>query len=595
MTSAIDPNLIDATKPETGLATTASVRSNFDGSKTNFATAKTEISALQNGAGGGSVDVRMFGADPTGATDTVQAFRDAIAYATENSRLGVTGKGQFAFGSTLEISGLYSTVAANRQGFTLDFYDARIKAHDSFTPGVAGLLGKQPLIGLGRVGSTGNLVNIRGRFGYLDGNGGRADGIGNGSGHPTAPLNQQNGASQCRFEIGGIFDCNIGIRNTATNFGVSDNWWTGGYISGNNMGFLADGPTTSGSFGVPIVEAQYIHFDRIAGNRWGDVVMLRKSRYSDIVADLDLGGQYLTELQVASHASFDFYQNITGQTSGATGQILAKFTWGGIQRLLVMMPYNVSNNGFFLQPGQVNFQAGETISNGSNTTTVNAVVVCDTGDPLQGGVVANRNFFSAIFADPETPFHRSSVKGPWIGGIRGNLLNTLNIFGGSQGSGGGESVPMWNDHMGIRLASSTTQALMYDLTSGTPRLFLESSGDLFAPRLPDVYLGAANARIYNADNSFSFPQNTWVTILDQSTVGATPFGRCWDLNLWRVFDASTHRAKLHVVLDNAGNMAFTDLGSVGLEFQITGAATLQARQTDSASALTIRRTFLRVG
>ncbi|OWJ67453.1 hypothetical protein [Inquilinus limosus] len=596
MPSNIDPNLIDATKPATGRPTTTSVRNNFSGSRDNFTIAATEITALQNGAGGGNVDVMMFGADPTGVADSVQAFRDAVTYAKANSRNGVTGKGRFAFGSTWEISGLYSTVAENRQGFTLDFYDARIKAHDSFTPGVAGVLGKQPLIGLGRVGSTGNLVNIRGRFGYLDGNGRLADGIGNGSGHPTAPLSQQNGASQCRFEIGGIFDCNIGIRNTATNFGVSDNWWTGGFITGNNVGFLADGPTTVGAAGIPIVEAQYIHFDRIAGNRWGNVALLRKSRYSDIIADLDTGGQYLSELQVADNANFSPYQNITGQTSSAVAQILTKYRFAGLERILVMHDTPVYNNG---SP----FQVGETISNGTDTTTIAAIVTADDGNPAitpdhpRPGIAANRFFFDVIPGDFETPFQRSSVKGPWIGGVRGHdlCLNSMTIFGGNQGANGGENTTMYNDIMGVRILSSPTQALLYDLTSGSPRLFLESNGDLFVPRLPDVYLGAANARIYNSDSDILFPQNTWVTVLDQSTVGATPFGRTFLIGLRRKAAAATHNAELKVHVDSAGNVAFSDMGSTNLSFQITVDNKLQAMQTDIAASVTMRRTILRDG
>ncbi|MGL4960999.1 MAG: hypothetical protein ACRC67_07185 [Inquilinus sp.] len=527
-------------------------------------------------------DVRMFGAVGDGIADDIQAFDDCLAYCKAVGARGMQGSGVFAFSRTWDINDLATTVALNRRGYTFDFYNATISALAGFTTGVAGVLGKQPLIGFGR-NSSGNLVNLRFRVGYLDGNGRIADGIGNGSGHPTAPLARQNGASQSVFEIGGISDCNIGIRNTATNFGVSDNTWRGGFLSGNNINFLADGPTVVGSAGVPIVEAQYIYFDRVVAGRWGNVVLLRKSRYCDAVADLDLGGQYLSELQVADNANFDHFQNITGQTSGATAEVLAAYTWGGIECVLVMHSSPVVNDG---SP----FDVGETISNGTNTTTINAIVTANDGV----AVPANRFFMDVIAADKTTPFHRTSIKGPWIGGIRGDKLNSLNVFGGNQGANGGENTSIHNDLMGWRLLSSPTQALLYDLTSGTPRLVLESNGDLFAPRLPDVYLGAANARIYNGDAPIMMAQNTWVTILDQTAVGASSFGRCIDLNLWRVADVSTHRAKIQVVLDSAGNMAFTDLGSVGFTFQVTVDNKLQAMQTAFAS-LSTRRTFLRVG
>lgn len=479
-------------------------------------------------------DVRMFGARGDGVTDDVQAFRDCLIYVQAKSLRGMKGAGTFAFGSTFELDNLYATVVAARNGLLLEFPYATIQARSNFTPGVAGALGKQPLIGIGR-NSNGQQSNIRGRIGYLYGNGRIADGIGVGSGHPTAPLSKQNGAAGCYFEITRAHDLNIVIRVTASNFGCTDNTWRGGIIDACNMGLLFDGPTTTGSTGVPIVEAQYIHFGRIAAGWWGNVVFLRKSRYSVVSGDIDLGGQYISKLDIGTGAlpGFLFFQNVTGGTSGATGEVLSRYSWRGRNYLLVMHNTSVVNNG---SP----FVVGETITQGAVTATIADIKTADNGDPAASprpGVVNNRFFYDVIAADPSTPFHRITVTGPWLGGVIGNALHTLNVFGGNQGGNGGENINMYNDLHGWRFLSDGTALTAYAIFDDDAEddWFLEigrkSGGDpgYFRPKR-DLLL--SGNRIYGGEAILTVDNSApvWDVTAQVLPENLVPNGKMWQVN-----------------------------------------------------------------
>jgi hypothetical protein len=480
-------------------------------------------------------DVRMFGAVGDGVADDVQAFRDCLSYVQAKSLRGMKGAGTFAFGSTFELNDLYSTTVAARNGLLLEFPYATIQARSNFTPGTAGALGKQPLIGIGR-NSSGQQANVRGRIGYLYGNGRIADGIGVGSGHPTAPLNKQNGAAGCYFEITRANDLNIAIRVTASNFGCTENTWRGGIIDACNIGLLFDGPTITGQTGVPIVEAQYIHFGRIAAGWWGNVVFLRKSRYSVAVGDFDLGGQYISKVDIGTGTlpGFLFFQNVTGGTSGATGEILSRYSWRGRNYLLVMHNTSVVNGG---SP----FLVGETITQGAVSANIVSINTADDGNPSSGsgrpGVVNNRFFYDVIAADPSTPFHRITVTGPWLGGVIGNAMHTINLFGGNQGGNGGENVNMYNDTHGWRFLSTGDQLTAYAVfdDSGDSDPFLEigkkAAGDpgYFRPRR-DLLL--SGNRIYGGEAIVTVDNSStvWDVTAQALPENRVPNGKMWQVN-----------------------------------------------------------------
>jgi hypothetical protein len=472
-------------------------------------------------------DVRMFGAKGDGVADDAPAFEDCLAYCKAKSRFGMKGAGTFALASTFDLDDLYPTADAGRNGFLLEFPYATIMAHPLFTPGGSGVMDKQPLIGIGR-NSVRQQQNIRGRIGYLYGNGRIADGIALGDGHPTAPFNRKYGAAGCTFEITRATDLNICIRVQARNFGCTENTWKGGSVDACNIGLLFDGPDTTGQTpaGIPIVEAQYIDFGRIANAWWGNVVFLRKSRYSTVRADIDRGGQYISKIDIGTGTlpGFQFFGNVTGGTSGATGQILSRYSWRGRNYILVMHTTKVANN---LSP----FQVGETVTQGAITATISSI---QTAQDTAGSGSVGLFFYDVIATDPSTPFWRLNIVGPWLGGVIGNAMHTLNIFGGNQSDGAGEAVSMYNDHHGWRFLSTGSQLTAFAVfdDNGDTDPFLEigrqqgNDPGYFRPRR-DLLL--SGNRIYGGESIVTLPQNVQGTLWDFSgqASAVVDFGKMW--------------------------------------------------------------------
>ncbi|WP_026868782.1 phage tail fiber protein [Inquilinus limosus] len=489
-------------------------------------------------------DIRMFGAVCDGVADDAPAARACLDFCLKLGLSGMRGAGTIGFASTLDLDNLYSTVAEGRRGFVVDFSNATLLALPSFTPGVPGLMGKQPLIGVGR-NSTGQQQNVRVKVGFMIGSGRNADGIGIGSGHPTAPLSMQNGAAGFQLELGYAYDLNMAVRCTAANFSCTENWWRGGIISGCNLGLLFDGPTITGQLGVPIVEAQYIHFGRIASCWWGGVVFLRKSRYSMVSGDIDANGQYISKLDIGTGTlpGFEFFKNVTGETSGATGEVLSRYSWRNRNYLLVMHNTSVVNNG---SP----FAVGEVVSNGLPVgdpgriaATIAAIQTTDNGDPNSSprpGIVANRFFYDVIAADPSTPFHRISITGPWLGGVIGNAMHTLNIYGGNQGGNGGENVNMYNDTHGWRFLSTGSQLTAYAVfdDNGDTDPFLEvgrrtgTDKGYFRPRR-DLLLNGN--KLFGPQFQGTATSGTPLTIWDVASQAApenlVPEGKVWEIHV----------------------------------------------------------------
>ncbi|WP_343717205.1 hypothetical protein [Inquilinus sp.] len=504
------------------------------------------------------VDVRAFGAKGDGVADDVQAFRDALSYALAKGLRNVVAYGTTRFSSTLAVSNI-STPG-------MSFHIERLVADPAWpapppTVGFATLpqwRSATPLIDIGTSG--GAMVNQHWYIGSADGASRKAD---------LFRINRLGGS---HFFVGYAKNCNIVYKEDGTAGNTASNRLDGNYHEDNNVAVL------TGATAPFVAEGTMVATNFITSNSYGGVIFGRQSNFASITkGQLDFNGRNLAELTIsASGSSWTDGVVMTGGASGTKCELVTTYQDGDSFKALVLRDASV-------QGTNAGFTVGESISDGTTSRTINAVRTTTQG--------YSTFYFDVVMAASGSGFNRGFLDAPYLGGFVGNNLNSVKILWGNANN---PSIAWLN---GVGFASSPTQSLIYSGLDGiaTPgRPALEITSDLFAPRRPDIYLGAADARIYNSDSQLSLPQNGWVTIFDGSNIGANSFGRCYDLNLWRIASTS-HRAKLQIVVDSAGNLAFTDLGSAGFSFQVSGGTLVQAVQTSVAATMSVRRTLLRVG
>lgn len=520
----------------------------------DIAAVAADTESLINGSGGGNVDLRMFGADPTGVADSAQAFRDALAFMKAQGLRNIVGRGTYRFASSVDVSNISTT--------GINVHIERVVADSAWpaipqTPGFTSLpqwRNATPVFDIGTSG--GSMVN---HFWY----------IGSFDGADKADLFKVNRCGGSTFWVGYATNFNILHKHVGVNGNVASNILDGNYAQNGNL--FAYIRATS-----PFVaEAVEIKTSFIQNCVYGGAIFGDNARYPNIAkGQLDFNGRNLVELTLnASASAWAEGAVVTGGTSGTKGDVITTYSDGGVFKALVLRDVNAEGSPGF---------TAETVTDGTTSRTISATRTTTEG--------YSTFYFDLIIADRASGFSRGYFDAPYLGGFVGNGLSSMKIGWGNSNN---SSITWMN---GLGFTSSPTQSLVYShvdgvSTPGSP--FLNVTADLFAPRR-DVFLGDSGPwRIYSSDSQITMSQNTWATMFDLSGLGANDFGRAYDLNIWRIA-ATSHHAKLHITVDSTGAASLQDMGSVGFSFQVTVDNKIQAMQADFAT-LTVRRTLLRVG
>lgn len=512
--------------------------------------------------------VEMFGAisygtvDQLSATSSVDAFDDCLAFCRAKKLRRMRAPGNYGFDRTWEIDTL---PAGDSGGVTITI--GQIKALFNFPAGSSSVVGKQPLIGLGRNNSS-NFLNFNLHVNSLMGYNRGQDGIRFAGGGPASATNGF-GAALCDIFIGHAELLNVVAHISGNLVGNPSNLFRGNRWAGNNVGCLFNGGTAGGSF--PIVEGQRVYVDFISSNRWAGIMFLKDSRYHDVISQLDFNGQFCSELLVTSLTSAEQFETITGGTSGATGEILATYTWRGDRYILVAHATNAIDDA---SP----FTAGETVSWPGGSATLTSIRTCSS-------VGATSWYFDIVLATQGTgSFHRGLIRSGYLGGVVGDFLHTDQINGANNHY-------TWNWQNGVGFDHSSTQVICRDVgISDLDTLFVATS-EFFAPDR-DVFL--SGNRIYGsetANDTTGLPQNVATTVVDFSAQENADNGKAW-LIIVHGIGAQAALGLGMVVMSSSGNFAIHPIVENFITLSMSGAE-VQALQNAQAN-MAYHRTFLRL-
>lgn len=485
-----------------------------------------------------AIDVRQFGAAADGEADDVQAFRDALAYARAKGLRNIVARGRFAFGSTWDIDDV------SNQGIGIVIEE--LVALASWPP-ASSWQAAEPLIRLGNA-SKGSMININLHVGSIRGADRKADGVSIGDGGPGIGISE--------IWIGDAQDCNIAIKISGQTQPAASNRLTGNSLRNNNIGIYLDGRPR-------MCEGTRIQFNFIWSNSFGGLIAGMGSQYLDVHSQLDFNGRALTEVCIDQNINkFDNYEKVYTDT-GANLEILARYTTGGRNYLLLLDKSRESNDSNSFHP-KSNLRTDRSDISVISTRSANED--------------ESRFYFDIILCAAGQPFHRAVINCPYLGGIVGHNLNTCSIFRGNSNDPG----ICWIAGHGF--SASATQLLFYDglrdgyrIKDQTP--WLQVTADVLRPHR-DVYL--PDQRIFSTETMKRLQKDMWESFFSPTADSIPATGRRWLLTAQAPGTASVHAVGL-LVQDAKGGLAATVLGASKINFRAQGGS-LQISQNEEEEA-----------
>jgi hypothetical protein len=484
------------------------------------------------------VDVRQFGAAADGETDDAQAFRDALAYARAKGLRNIVARGRFAFGSTWDIDDV------SNQGISIVIEELVALAG---WPVPSSWREAEPLIRLGK-NSKGSMINISLQVGSIRGADRKADGVSIGDGGPGIGISQ--------IWIGDAQDCNIAIKISGQTQPAASNRLTGNSIRNNNAGIYLDGRPR-------MCEGTRIQFNFIWSNAFGGLIAGIGTQYLDVHSQFDFNGRALTELCVAENINeFETYEAAHLGTK-ADLEILARYTTGGKNYLLVLDKSHGDNTGDLIRPGS---------KLSTDRSEINVISRRTANEDK------SRFYFDIVLCATGQPFHRAVINCPYLGGIVGHNLNTCSIFQGNSNDPG----ICWIAGHGF--SASATQLLFYDGLKDGYRIgdqspWLQVTADVLRPHR-DVYL--PDQRIFSTETMKRMQRGAWESFFSPSSEAIPETGRRWLLTAQAPGTASCHAVGL-LVQDAKGGLVATVLGASKIDFRAQGGK-LQISQNEDEEA-----------
>ena len=334
---------------------------------------------------GGEIHIGMFGVpNNKPAFPCKAAFQAAVDFCLANNIRVLKAPGNYYFDGTVDVSNF---------SYGFEIIGGGAFAHANF-PANADWMAPQAFFRYGQTG--GSMGGQRNVWQHFDG--------GN-----KAALWANSGNSGCG---GSFFHCGyatnfiMGFYEPGGSSPHSSNKISGHYWSNGMVGILIKGAAAPAE-GL-IVEVAFItscQFGGFLGLDGANFVIFGSG------FGADYNGRGLSKLAVASLTGLTVGQTITCAATSNTGRIISVGTFQTEKRIIVAETKDVSG-------GNSNFANGQTITNGTNSTTISSAPV--TAD--QGG---NNIYFDVINGmSSAAPFSRWKYNGSYLGGVWSNLLYT---------------------------------------------------------------------------------------------------------------------------------------------------------------------------
>lgn len=333
------------------------------------------------------VSVRWFGAKGDGTTDDLAAIQAAINWVKNNGRdKRVVADGTFAVSNKILIHGC--------DNMTIEF--GVLRPHSSFPALPTAWWNATPLLEISTANTIVRGVKIEG--------GGKAHGISQIAGS----INE----IEVSFIESAIIGCKVqapGVANSASNtynLGTIRYCYIGFYQRGNSD---AGGTHCEGN----IIRSRFIYSNNRAG-----VILGEYSQYAYLETPVDFNGRNSVILQVSNLTNISEWLAVTTSTSNKSGNVLGWYTEGGNNFVIVGLTFDAMNSNSGIS-------AGQTLSGGSFSATINAVTTTNDGS-------TTAFYFDVIDFKPNSAFSRSTLMLPFYNGLVGTpaaIHSSVSVWG----------------------------------------------------------------------------------------------------------------------------------------------------------------------
>lgn len=460
------------------------------------------------------VTPEMFGAIGNGTHDDTSAIQSCITACLTNGYQVIRGGGNYGVSGAITVPGFTNGISIHLGTVTIL----------SGYPSPSTWLTATPVFDF--IGGT---INID--FSVLN--------VIDGSNRADVVSLTAGGVGISRFHIGQAYACNIPFKIPGVTNPSSSN-----YVTGNTWYSCTAGAYLSG--GSSTCEGTMFDVNFIWSCKYPGIILNDGSQYTNIRGQLDFNGTFCSELHVASLTGWAIGQTVTDTThTGKTGTVLATYTYQGSNVIFVIETKQTSG-------GNSNFTAGDTITNGTNTTTISSI---------RTAAQSGSNFYFDILSayTSAAPFAKTNAFCSYLGGIVGSYLDSDVIF--SQNSTGNFT----NQMGGFGVTNSGTQLALYNFQiSNNPFAVVTSNLTTWE----QDFSVAGNGLFGTEEAGITASSGTPTTVSTLSPGDGN--GSVWEYDVWAFNDGSINASGRVYISSGASSGTLVSLNASNCSITLSG-------------------------